>query len=202
MISEILYAMKIHTFLLLVLCFVLGVNSIHASNKAPKQNIKTWSHIAPEGTELNDDFSVEILEGDAWLKVPSYNVKVDQVLNAQHHVENASMAYFTIGQKTKVRIVSQKSKIESLRIRPLSANVTPIVNGDIILLEVADTKVLSVEINGDLYHNLHLIPNPKYETPKKVKRGPKTTIFGPGYHVLPDGVYNASSGETMLKVHG
>ena len=202
MIFEILYAMRIHSFLLFFLCFVFGVNTIHASNKTPKLNIKTCTHVAPEGTELNDDFSVEILEDGSWLNVPSYNVKVDQVLNATHHVENASMAYFTIEQKTKVRIVSRKSKIESLRIRPLSANVTPTVNGDTILLEVADTKVLSVEINGDLYHNLHLIPNPKYEAPKKVKKGPKTTTFGPGYHVLPDGVYNASSGETIYIAEG
>lgn len=202
MIFEILYAMRIHSFLLFILCFVLGVNTIHASNKTPKLNIKTCTHVAPEGTKLNDDFSVEILENGCWLNVPSYNVKVDQVLNSTHHVENASMAYFTIEQKTKVRIVSRKSKIESLHIRPLSANVTPTVNGDTILLEVTDAKVLSVEINDDLYHNLHLIPNPKYEAPKKVRKGPKTTIFGPGYHVLPDGVYNASSGETIYIAEG
>lgn len=160
---------------------------------------KTETHIAPVGSQLNEDFSVEIMEGEDWLSVPSYNVKVDQVLNAKHHVEDASLAYFSISNKTKVRIISHREKIESLRIRPQSANVCPVVIGDTIIMEVSEPRVLSVEVNGDIYHNLHLISNPNYVAPKKDK---KTKIFGPGYHVLPDGVYHASSNETIYIAEG
>ena len=58
---------------------------------------------APEGVELNGDFSVRVrAEGGEWLSVPSYLVKVDEVRGTKHCVENASMAIFDFTGRVEV----------------------------------------------------------------------------------------------------
>ena len=56
-----------------------------------KESLMTYP--APQGAALNDDFTVRVRQkGGEWRALSTYLVKVDEVKNTRHHVENASIA--------------------------------------------------------------------------------------------------------------
>ena len=116
---------------------------------------------AGKDVETIDDFTVSVRQnGGEWLPVAVYPVKVDEVRDTKHHVETASMAYFDFGgMPVDVRVISKKS-VDTARIRPLSYDITPDVKGDTLFFSLAQPRNLSVEVNGDIFHNLHLFANP------------------------------------------
>lgn len=77
---------------------------------------------APEGVDLNDDFTVNVrvLGDNRWYFVPTYLAKVDEVRETKHHVEHASMATFDFSEKVEIAVTYNKGKIDSARVRPLS----------------------------------------------------------------------------------
>lgn len=82
------------------------------------------TYAAPEGAELNDDFTVQARQGDGeWRNVPSYLVCVDEVRGTQHCVEKASMATFDFSGKVEVKVTYNKGAVDSARIRPLSYGI-------------------------------------------------------------------------------
>jgi len=143
---------------------------------------------SPENVRMNDSFSVEVSEtGSEWINVPVYNVMVDKVED-KHYVENSSMAYFDFSDKVFVRVVSQKRRVESARVRPLSFGIIPEITGDTIVFAIDRPRLLSIEINGDIFDNLHLFANPmETYAPanlKKFRKNKRNVYFGPGYHKL------------------
>lgn len=61
---------------------------------------------------------------------------------------------------------------------------------------------LSVEVNGDIFHNLHLFANPIDENkPKKIK-DKNLIYFGPGIHTFPGDTLNVPSGKTVYVAGG
>ena len=143
-----------------------------------------------------NDFSVEVCQdGGRWLPVDVYPVKVDRVDEKGHNVEVASMAYFDFDGTVKVRIVSHKEKVNRARVRPLSNQIIPVCMGDTVTFSLTHPCNLSVEVNGDIFHNLHLFANPidksrpsEKEINKALKKKGKTDLiyFGPGTHHLPN----------------
>lgn len=79
---------------LFLCCLCVCIEGISA-----KDRVISWQ--APEGIELNNDFTVQIRSNEKgkWMTIPTYLVKVDEVREATHHVENASMATFDFGEK-------------------------------------------------------------------------------------------------------
>ena len=96
-----------------------------------------------------NDFNVSVRQnGGDWLPLDVYPVKVDEVKDAKHHVETASMAYFDFeGMPVEVRVISRKP-VDIARIRPLSYEITPSVKGDTLLFFLTQPRNLSVEVNG------------------------------------------------------
>ena len=142
---------------------------------------------APEKAPLNNTFSVEVRQCGAWQPVPVYNVRVDKV-EEQHTVTDASMSFFDFSDTVEVRIISRRAKIDTARIRPLSYGIIPGISGDTIRFSLDRPRMLSVEINGDIFNNLHLFANPIDENRpsdiKKFIKGKNNIYFGPGYHKL------------------
>lgn len=138
---------------------IITIASIVISSQCVMGKIVTY----PAGKDVVtiDDFSVSVRQaGGNWLPVAVYPVKVDEVRDTKHHVETASMAYFDFdGKPVEVRVVSKKS-VDSTRVRPLSYDITPDVKGDTLLFSLSQPRNLSVEVNGDIFHNLHLFANP------------------------------------------
>lgn len=154
---------------------------------------------------LDTDFSVSVRQdGGPWQPVAVYPVRVDEVRGVKHHVETASMAYFDFDGTAEVRIVHLRAKVNSARVRPLSYGIAPAVSGDTLTFTIDRPRNLSVEVNGDIFHNLHLFANPidshrpsAKEIRKAGRKGSRLVYFGPGAHHLPGDTMRIESGQTV-----
>lgn len=153
----------------------------------------------PEGAEANTAFSVEVRNGESgWQKVPVYNVMVDKV-EEKHTVTNSSMCFFDFSGKVDVRIVSSEP-VKEARVRPLSYEIKHECSGDTVSFTLDRPRLLSVEVNGDIFNNLQLFANPvdvnRPANAKKFAKGKNNIYFGPGYHKL-DSVLLIGSGKNV-----
>lgn len=147
----------------------------------------------------------------------TYDVLVDEVVEARHHNETSSFACFVsdFSEPQQVEVtwhgVAQGSPIQSVRIRPLSLGILPtMVNDSTFRFTLTEPRDLSIEVNGDIYHNLQLFVTRPYRTdvkkPKPSKRGPNLTapviVFPAGKHILPSDTLFARSGQTIIVEDG
>ena len=152
---------------------------------------------APEGAQLNDDFTVRVRQtGQEWKTIPSYLINVDEVRDAKHNVEDASMAYFDFSGEVEVSVTYNHGTIETARVRPLSYQIAPKVIGNTMTFTLNQPRNLSVEVNGDIFHNLHLFANP-VETFKPDPKDKKVIYFDPGIHTPEGGRIKVPSGTTL-----
>lgn len=176
-------------FIQLFVVFILNASFAYSENQLQV-------YPAPEGAVQNNDFSVKVqLAGQDWQELPEYLVKVDEVRGTSHHVENASMAYFDFSGEVKVS-VTFKGDIQTARIRPLSYGIEPQITGNTLTFCLKKPRNLSVEVNGDIFHNLHLFANPIEEFIPD-KKDPNLIYFGPGIHQIEGGKLNVGSGKTV-----
>lgn len=176
------------------------------------QNVLTV-YPAPEGVEMKDDFSVKVrVPGGEWQDVPVYMVKVDEVRDTKHCVEKSSMAYFDFEGEVEVAVTSNKPVV-SARVRPLSYGIEPSVEGNTLTFTLDRPRNLSVEVNGDIFHNLQLFANPsdknnpidgvKIKDAKQLSKKRKDVIyFGPGLHDLGKDTVFVQSGQTVYIAGG
>ena len=182
-------------FLLLAL---LAVHSLDA---------KVVTYPAGIGVKTLNVFSVEVRQGSGqWLPVDVYPVKVDRVDDKGHNVEVASMAYFDFDGTVDVRVISNEERVKSARVRPLSCKIAPNCVGDTVTFSLSHPRNLSVEINGDIFHNLHLFANPidkfrpsdkEIKRALKKKKGGNLIYFAAGVHRLPNDTLLVPSGTTV-----
>lgn len=184
--------MKYSLFRFLFLCY-LGVLS---GEMSAENTIVSWQ--APEGVELNADFTVCVRSSgeSQWLSVPTYLVKVDEIRGTTHYVENASMTTFDFSGKVEIAVTYNKEKIDSARVRPLSYDIPFTIEDNTIKFVLEKPANLSVEVNGDIFHNLHLFANP-IDTFKVDKKNPDLIFFGPGIHRFEGGEFRIPSGKTV-----
>jgi hypothetical protein len=152
---------------------------------------------APAGAELNGDFTVGVRQdGQAWQTLASYLVNVDEVRDVKHNVENASMSYFDFSGEVEVSVRFNHGDIQTARVRPLSYGVVPEVKGNTLKFRLDRPRNLSVEVNGDIFHNLHLFANPV--DPFVPDKDPDVIYFGAGIHRPATGKqFKISSGKTV-----
>lgn len=173
-----------------ILLAVLAVTSASAQLQTYPAGLNT-------GMKHNDDFTVRVrpagsTEETAWKDLFEYNVQVDM-----DNVQNASMVQFDIGSPVEVMIRKNKGSVRDVAIRPLSKKINPTVNGNTFTFRLDQPQYLSIEVDGDRTHNLHLFANPSeteiysnlgegvmdWADPKDVYvRNPKVMYFGPGVH--------------------
>ncbi|MCM1050913.1 MAG: hypothetical protein NC349_03040 [Paenibacillus sp.] len=160
---------------------------------------------AGPGVETLDDFTVEVRQGaeTPWQSVAVYPVKVDEVRGTKHTPETASMAYFDFDGTVDVRVIAHRAPVTEARVRPLSYNITPAVSGDTLTFSLSSPRNLSVEVNGDIFHNLHLFANPidthrpSAKVLKNLKKHKDLIYFAPGVHNLPGDTLSVPSGTTV-----
>ena len=171
----------------------------------PSLRAELVTYPAGQGVETSDDFTVEVSQsGDGkWSPVVVYPVKVDEVRGAKHNVETASMAYFDFSGDVDVRIISRREPVREARVRPLSYDITPAVSGDTLTFSLSSSRHLSVEVNGDIFHNLHLFANPidrnrpSDKVLRNLKKHKDLIYFAPGLHEIPGGYMNIPSNTTV-----
>lgn len=143
----------------------------------------------------NDDFTVLVRtpKGE-WKDLFEYNVEVDLDTKSI-----ASMAYFDFSGKVEVMIKKNNGLMKQVNIRPTALGIQPKVNGNTITFYLDKPSKLSIEIDGDRLHNLHLFAN-AIEKDKPDPKDPNVIYFGPGVHQphdQPGDVYHISSGKTV-----
>ena len=145
-----------------------------------RANASVVTYPAPGGVPLSGDFTV-YADGqrvDVYrVKVPPQNVGYDPCPSSN---ENASMAYFDFSGTVNVQITSSVP-ISSVAVRPLRLEFNPSVSGNTISFPLSQPANLSIEINGDDRHNLHLFANPMEQNAPSPS-SPGVMYFGPGEH--------------------
>lgn len=106
----------------------------------------------PKGASVIEDYIVRVREiNGEWKEIKTYKVKVDM-----HKVREASMAYFDFKGEAECQIECLKAEPKEVLIRPLSKEVKGSINGNCITFFLSNPMNLSIEVNGDRFHNLHL----------------------------------------------
>lgn len=183
--------------IIVITSILLGIT--HNANA--QNQLVTYS--APQGAELMNDFTVKVREiGKDWKPVATYLVKVDEVRGINHNVEKASMSYFDFSGEVEVSVTSNHGTIQTGRVRPLSYEIVPTIDGNTVTFKLDRPRNLSVEVNGDIFHNLHLFANPIDENKPKKLKDRNLIYFGPGMHQLPGDTLNVPSGKTVYVAGG
>lgn len=167
------------------------------------QNLVTYD-VTPEieASLHNNDFSVKVREPNGnWKDLFEYIVKVDKVEGTGHSAQNASMAYFDFSGTVEVAVAYDKGAVDSARVRPLSYNIQPEIEGNTLLFKLDKPVNLSIEINGDIFHNLHLFANP-IQTYVPNKTDENVIYFGPGLHEIPNQKLQVPSNKTVYLAGG
>ena len=179
------------------------LNQANPTNRALANQVNQLiTYPAPNDAVQNSDFSVNVrIPGKGWQELPEYLVKVDEIRGATHNEENSSMSYFDFSGEVEVSVTYNKGVIQNARIRPLSYGIIPEINGSTIKFKLKQARNLSVEVNGDIFHNLQLFANP-VET-NKPKAGDENVIyFESGIHEIPGQVLKVESGKTVYLAGG
>lgn len=174
----------------------------------------------------NHDYSVRIRENEnEWQDLFVYEVKVDM-----HNVRKASMVQFDMEGPIEVEITCNYIDVKDVTIRPLSSNVVFKQRQNVIYLKLERPCKLSVEINEERFHNLHLFANPIEENhldikgenvvvvepgihlpddlvqlvakPNTKREIPDTVYFAPGYHHIEGAQFHIPSGKTIYLAGG
>ena len=167
--------------------------------------------------ELNDDYAVTIQPdgSDQWQPLVTYRCDVDM-----HSVQHASFAAFDMAVPTRVRVVTRRDlggPLCSAQVRPFSKHVAAtIVNDSTIEFTLTEPAYLSVELNDDARHNLHLfVDEPLAETytgtePRCINwsdaknnqdvfiKDARLIYFGPGVHKVKDMVMGEETGDIKI----
>lgn len=173
---------------------------------------KLVTYPATEEAGLKDDFTVKArTKGGEWQTVATYAVKVDKMKDGRHNVELASMAYFDFAGTVEVSVTANGNRsVDDVRVRPLSYGIKHSTDGNTVTFTLDRPCNISVEINGDIFHNLHLFANPIDErnplkagmSLKQLRRRKDLIYFGPGLHRLPGDTLNVTSGKTVYIAGG
>ncbi|WP_379141082.1 glycosyl hydrolase family 28 protein [Paenibacillus sp. sgz500992] len=132
----------------------------------------------PEGAAGNPDFSVKVRRPQGeWQPLFCHNVKVDM-----HEVRNASMVSFDCSGPVELEIVKNDGIVKEAVVRPLSADINCECEGNVMLLRLDGPRQLSLEADGERFHNLHIFANPMDENIPAIA-GPEVLTLEPGTHV-------------------
>lgn len=176
--------------------------SINLSGCLAQKTNKLVVYPAPKAALENTDFSVKVrMPNQPWQDLPEYLVKVDEVVGTGHSVQNASMTYFDFEGDVEVSVTYNKGPIKTARIRPLSYNIVPNIQGNTLTFKLSQARNLSVEVNGDIFHNLHLFANP-IDNFVPDQNDPDLIYFGPGIHQIPNKKLVVPSNKTVYLAGG
>ncbi|MDR2021498.1 MAG: hypothetical protein LBQ14_12115 [Treponema sp.] len=176
-------------FLLMGVCFVMNAQEL-VLHPLP-QEIRYTHH--------NNDFSVAVrLPGEDWQDLYEYKVMVDM-----DNPQPASMVQFDFSGTVELRIKQNYGVLNAVTIRPLSKGIQAAVAGNYISFFLSEPAKLSVEVNGDRLHNLHVFANP-LETEKPDPGSPDVVYFDRGLHTPepPQKGFVIPSGKTVYLAPG
>lgn len=182
--------------------FKLILAAILATTSVQSQEL----NIHPVPSEIiysahNDDFTVRVrVPGGDWQDLFEYKVTVDA-----DNPQSASMVQFDFSGRVEMMVKVNNGRINDVKIRPTTKNIQPTIKGNCISFTLDHPAKLSLEVNGDRLHNLHIFANTP-ETEKPDPSDPNVVYFGPGIHKPEDRPGNSfripASGKTVYLAPG
>jgi len=155
---------------------------------------------SPEGVILNTDFTVLVRMGSSkWLPLATYQAKVVQQINGKSVPQNTAFCYFDCSGDAEISVTYHKGPIKEVQIRPLSFNIKPKISGNKITFPIKSNQNVSLEVNGDIFHNLQVFSN-AIETSKPLISDTNVIYYGPGLHQV--GKVKVTSGKTVYIAGG
>lgn len=212
--------MKSHSsFLLPLLLLALAAQPLRG---------QVYTYPAPEGVALSPRFEVSVRQGGgAESPSPVYPCRVANPTVWPRAVEEAAFTQFSfVGDSVEVRVSwLGEGPIDSVRVRPLSLGIrAEVEDGRTVRFRLGEPHNVSVEVNGDLYHNLMVFACPAEHLTGTVKKlaasqtkkaaagkGTKAPTrverkgliyFGPGVHELAGGQLRVPSRTTVYVAGG
>ncbi len=161
---------------------------------------------APEGEELSTDYSVAVAGQNSPVYVarvapekPALRWKaMDDKANSADYFENAAFTVFDM-QGTVEVVVTCTAPVSSARILPSSLKIVPRVDGRRVSITMTEPRPLTLEVNGDWVHSLHILANPPEQDPPR-EDDPDVIYFGPGVHEVTH--LEIGSGKTLYVAGG
>ncbi|EDY17613.1 glycoside hydrolase family 28 [Chthoniobacter flavus Ellin428] len=158
---------------------------------------------APEGEPLSAQFKVRAEQAN----VPVYLARVCS-LSAEERkrlgppVESqtttTAFASFDLEGQAKVTVTCNE-EVKSVNVLPITSGLRPEVSGKTLTFTVNKPGPLTIEVNGDWIHSLHLFVDP-VEKDIPDPKDPKVIYFGPGVHHVQSMTVNA--GQTVYVAGG
>jgi len=154
---------------------------------------KIVTYPVPEIIPNNKDFSVKVrVPGGKWMDLYEYEVMVDA-----HKVQKSSMVAFDFEGTVEVAVTSNTQKIKTARIRPLSYNIPHKIKRNTVSFLLSKPTDISVEINGDIFHNLQIFAN-ELEKNKPNPTDANVIYMKAGFHKI-DSLYLQSNKSLYLE---
>jgi hypothetical protein len=163
---------------------------------AQKETVTVWP--APAGEALSKDFLVTVNDKPS----PVYVARVPPKEKAQRDAASAyaEVAFTTFDMAGPVTVLVTCSRpITSARVLPSSRKIVPKIQGRQLTITVLEPGPLTVEVDDDWVHSLHLFANPP-EEPSPSPNDPQVIYFGPGIHEV--GHLEVGSGKTVYLAGG
>ena len=123
------------------------------------------------------------------IRWPGHQRELDQT-------EIGGMVRFAFSGKAKVAVTAPRD-FKEVRVRPLSRQIRPQVDGRTVTFELTQTGAYSVEFDG-IHRNLHVFADPPSDY--RVNRSADTIVFGPGEHEV--GLIELKSGQSLFLDEG
>jgi len=146
---------------------------------------------APAGETLSRDYLVSVESQPTPVYVarvasgtPELRWKaMDDKARSADYFEPASFAYFDMEGPVSVTVRCPDKIIKSVKILPSSFHLPSTVTSNTISFTLRQPMPVTIEINGDWVHSLHLFANPP-ETHVPKPGDPHVIFFGPGIHEI------------------
>jgi hypothetical protein len=209
--------MKSFSSLFLALAFSVCSALAHTERGVEQSKSSVLVHPKPAEVANSTAYSVKIRSTGRrptkWRAVPLYQPRVQEInaTTGSARSYKSSLAYFDYDGSVTVSVTPNEDDypaLEQVRIRPLSYDIKPTIEGREIkfVLEEPHHNVV-VEINGDVFNVLHIWTNTIDRHPiteKQAKKNDNIIFFGPGYHEInnTEQVLNITSGQTVYLAGG
>ncbi|MFS0724281.1 glycosyl hydrolase family 28 protein [Paenibacillus sp. 1P07SE] len=135
-------------------------------------------YAVPPGLPVSPDYTVRVRSaGGSWREAEAMNVKVDM-----HDVREAALARFDFAGEVEIEIVCHRDRPATVEVRPAARGIRPHLGEDgVIRFRMVRPAKLSVEIDGDRFHNLHLIAK-AIDEDQPDPTDPAVVLIEPGIH--------------------
>lgn len=135
---------------------------------------------SPAGVPLKDTYSVRVrVPGGAWQAVDTYAFAVAHNNVPKRTTDTISVAPFAFEGEVEVEVTHLKADIDSFRVRPLSYGIQARQQGRTLTFTLDRPRYLSIECNGDIFDNLHLLADSLQAPPECAD-----ITFAPGVHEI------------------